>query len=83
MPNVASVLKEEIVRLARKEVRQQTNAVKRASAQYRRDIAQLKRQLSDLQRKITPLEKQILKRVPAQPAGTEDSLPPTTASSPV
>jgi DNA-binding transcriptional regulator YiaG len=63
MPNIAVVLKEEILRLARKETRKQTDALKKASAQYRKDIAQMKRRISDLQRKIVPLEKQALKAV--------------------
>ena len=71
MPNIATVLKEEILRLARKEVRGQTNALKKASAQYRKDIAELKRRVSDLQRKITPLEKQVLKSAPSQTAETD------------
>ena len=66
MPNIATVLKEEIVRLARKEVRRQTGALKNASSQYRKDIAEMKRQLSDLQRKLTALEKQVLKGVSSQ-----------------
>ena len=68
MANMAAVLKQEIVRLARKEAREQTSALKRASAQYRRDIAEMKRRLSDLQRKVTPLEKQVRENVPAQAA---------------
>jgi DNA-binding transcriptional regulator YiaG len=68
MPNIASVLKEEIVRLARKEARSETNALKKASAQYRRDIAALKRQIAELQRKVAPLEKQVLRNAPSQPA---------------
>ena len=68
MPNIATVLKDEIVRLARKEIRRQTNVLRKASAQYRRDIAALKRRVSDLQRKVTPLEKQVRKNVPAQAA---------------
>ena len=68
MPNIATVLKEEILRLARKEVRGQTNALKKASAQYRKDIAEMKRRVSDLQRKVVPLEKQALKNAPAQAA---------------
>jgi len=63
MPNIATVLKEEILRLARKEVRRQTNVLKKASAQYRKDIAEMKRRVSDLQRKVSPLEKQVLKGV--------------------
>jgi DNA-binding XRE family transcriptional regulator/uncharacterized coiled-coil protein SlyX len=66
MPNIAAVLKEEILRLARKEIRQQTSTLKRVCAQHRRDIAQLRRQLSDLQRKVAPLQEQVLKGAPAQ-----------------
>ena len=68
MPNIATVLKEEILRLARKEVRNQTSILKKMSAQYRIDIAEMKRRMSDLQRKITPLQKQVLKSVSSQPA---------------
>jgi DNA-binding transcriptional regulator YiaG len=71
MPNIAAVLKGEIVRLARKEARQQTIVLKRASAQHRRDIAELKHRLSDLQRKVSPLQKQVLKSVPGQTAEPE------------
>ncbi len=71
MPNIATVLKEEILRLARKEVRKQTQTLKRTSAQYRKDIAEMKRRLSDLQHKIGPLQKQVLKGVSAQAAEPE------------
>ncbi len=72
MPNIAVVLKEEISRLARKEIRRQMRALRRASAQYRRDIAEMKRQVSTLQRKVTPLEKQVIKNgsSPAIPIDT-------------
>jgi DNA-binding transcriptional regulator YiaG len=72
MPNIAVVLKEEITRLARREIRRQTNVLRKASAQYRRDIAGMKRRLSDLQRKVVPLQKQVLKSVPAQAAEAEE-----------
>jgi len=68
MPNIATVLKEEILRLARKEIRRQTSVLRKASAQYRKDIAEMKRRVSDLHRKLTPLEKQVLKNVPSQTA---------------
>lgn len=66
MANIAGVLREEILRLARKELRKQTVAFKRASAQYRRDIAELKRRLSDLQRRLGPIEKQTTKTTAAR-----------------
>ena len=66
MPTLASVLKDEISRLAKKEVRAETAFLKKASAQHRRDIAQLKRQVSTLERKVVLLEKNTwTKPVPA------------------
>lgn len=63
MPNIASVLREEIARLARKELRSGTEALKKSNAQYRRDIAELKRQVSELTRQVGFLERQEAKRV--------------------
>jgi len=68
MPNIAAVLKEEISRLARREIRRQMHSLRRASAQYRKDIAEMKRRVSDLQRKVTPLEKQAINTVSPQAA---------------
>ncbi len=59
MANIAAVLKQEILRLARKEVRGQTNTLRKASAQYRKEIAELKRRVCDLQRQFVPIEKQV------------------------
>jgi len=66
MPNIAAVIKEEISRIARKEIRSETTSFKKASSQYRRDIAELKRQVSNLQGRVTPLEKQVLRNVSSQ-----------------
>ena len=73
MPNIATVLKEEVLRLARREVRRQTRPLRKASAQYRRDIAAMKRQVSELQRKVAPLERRVVKDVSldAAPAAAE------------
>ena len=68
MPNVATVLKGEISRIARKEMKSGTSVVRKASAQYRKDIAQLKRLVSNLQGKVSVLEKRVLKEVPTQVA---------------
>lgn len=64
MPNLATALKEEIRRLARKEIRAETSTTKRSSAQHRRDIAALKRQVSSLTREVAYLRKQGQKRTP-------------------
>lgn len=52
MPNIATVLKEEITRLARKELRGALASLKKSSAQYRMDIAALKRQVKELERQL-------------------------------
>ncbi len=62
MSNIASVLKQEITRLARKEVNAQTAALRKAGAQYRREIAQLKRRCNALSKQVGFLEKQERKR---------------------
>jgi DNA-binding transcriptional regulator YiaG len=60
MPNIGALLKEEISRLCKREVRKEVASVKKASAAYRRDIAALKRQVIALQRKTTLLEKRAI-----------------------
>ena len=57
MANLASVLKQEIRRLARSESKQITEVSRRAAAQHRRDIAELKRKVAALERKVALLEK--------------------------
>lgn len=58
MASLASTLRKEIQRLARKEVRVQTGRTKQAVAQYRRDIAELKRRLREQQKTIERLQQQ-------------------------
>ena len=58
MANLASALKDEIGRLARKEIRQQTAGTAKTVTQCERDIAALKRQIEDLQRKLSSLRTQ-------------------------
>jgi ribosome-binding protein aMBF1 (putative translation factor) len=52
MPNIAAVFKDEIARIARKEVRAQTGDFKKASAQYRAHIAALRRRVDELERQL-------------------------------
>ncbi len=58
MPNIAGVLKEEIRRLAKKEIKAQVGSTKQAVARYRSEIARLKRSLSQQEREIKLLKKQ-------------------------
>ena len=52
MSTFANQLKSEISRLAKKEVRAETQALKKASAQYRSEIAALKRRIAGLEAQI-------------------------------
>lgn len=74
MPNIATVLKEEIARVARKETRADTQQLKKASAHYRSDIAALKRRIAALEQLVGRLGKAVSKTAPVvmadQPAGT-------------
>ncbi len=65
MPNIASVLKEEIARVARKESRGDTQKLKKSSAQYRSDIAALKRRVQALEQMVARLSKASRKAAPA------------------
>src|SRR5262245_54723824 len=71
MTALASVLKDEIRRLARKEIRVQTGRTSKAVAQYRREIARLKREHRALERKLTHLASQSRKTV-SGPATSDD-----------
>lgn len=61
MSTFAVALKEEIRRVARKEIRAQTGRTSRAVTQYRREIARLKRQQRELEKKINFLANQARK----------------------
>ncbi len=52
MANLVVSLREEIRRLARKEIRLQTGSMKQAVSQYRREIARLKRQLRSMEKRL-------------------------------
>lgn len=52
MPNLSSVLKSEITRLARKEIKSAVEPIRRANSEHRRQIAELKRQIASLQRDL-------------------------------
>lgn len=69
MANLASALKEEITRLARKEIRTQVDPLRKASANYRREIAELKRQIADLSRQVKAAGKAPKATPNAPPAG--------------
>lgn len=57
MPNIAAVLKDEIARIARREVKAETEKLKKVSAQYRAQISELKHQVIALQKEIAHLSR--------------------------
>jgi len=63
MTTLAVALRDEIRRLARKEIKAQTGPTAQAVARYRREIAKLKRQLRAQEKKVAFLESQESKRL--------------------
>ena len=61
--NIATALKSEISRVARKEVHAEVSALKSASSRYRSDIAGLKRRVAQLERLVGNLSKGTRKKV--------------------
>ena len=57
MPNIGTVLKSEISRVSRKEVRGETQALKKSVSQYRTQIADLKRRMQALEQQVKRLRK--------------------------
>lgn len=67
MPDFANTIREEIRRLARKEIKRETEVLRRASAQYRRDIARLKKDLQSAEKRVALLESGARKQRKAAP----------------
>jgi DNA-binding transcriptional regulator YiaG len=67
MANLASLLKDEISRLSRREIRRQVQPLRKISAGYRRQIAALKRQVAALERGSAVLARSV-KTTRAAPA---------------
>lgn len=75
MPNIAAVLKDEIARIARKEVRTQTEDFKKSSAQYRAHIAALRRRVDELERQLKRVGKVATRERPAAEEEEPDGRP--------
>jgi DNA-binding transcriptional regulator YiaG len=68
MPNIAQLLKAEIARVARKQVRADTLALKRALSHQRSEIAALKRELAALAKALRQARRQTSKTTPTTEA---------------
>jgi len=63
MSNLAIAFRQEITRLARREIWSQTRGLRKASAQLRRDVAELKRHVSELKSEVARTGRQVGKHV--------------------
>ena len=77
MPNIASILKSEIARVARKEIRAEVESLKKSSGNYRTEIAALKRRVQSLERELSSAAKP-KPSFPTEPSG--DPTSPSTFS---
>ena len=73
MPNIGNVLKSEISRVARKELRSETQQLKKSVAQYRSQIAELKRRMQALEQMVRRQARGARRVAPAADAGDEES----------
>ena len=64
MANIATLLKEEITRLARKEIRHELEAVKKATTRHRSEISELKRRVGALEQQVARLGKANARHLP-------------------
>lgn len=72
MPNIAALLKDEIARISRKEIRRLADPLKKQVAAQRQDIAMLKRERDALKREIAAVRKSSGKAVKAEaPSDTQ------------
>lgn len=75
MSNIASLLKEEIARLVRKQLRSEVESLKKVSSRYRFEIAALKRRIEALEKQVSRLERMVPKQAaPAVQATSEMKL---------
>jgi DNA-binding transcriptional regulator YiaG len=72
MSSFASALKAEIARVARREVKEEVSALRKASTQYRRRIAELSRQNHALTKRVGFLESQERKRPKPEASDTSN-----------
>ncbi|MFH2140551.1 MAG: helix-turn-helix domain-containing protein [Pseudomonadota bacterium] len=79
MANLTSMLKDEIARISRKEMRGETDKLRKTSSQYRTEIASLKRRASTLEQQVGRLEKLVSKLAGEAPSSEPASKPRFTA----
>lgn len=66
MPNLATILKEEITRLARKEQKGDSERLSKVASLHRSELAAIKRRLTDLERLVNALAKKVTGKAPTE-----------------
>lgn len=72
MSNIASLLKAEITRLSRRELKSATDGIKKASGLHRSDIASLRQRVAAIEKSLRQIERVVTK---AMPVSTGSSTP--------
>lgn len=75
MPNIATILKAEISRVARREVRAEIEALKKASAHHRSSIAALRRKVEAMEKQLRRTVKGSAPRALADEVSKESAVP--------
>lgn len=73
--NIATILKAEISRVARKEVRTELQSLKKTTTKLRSDNAELKRRLAEVEKQIKQLSKDVATKTVAVAADEFEKLP--------
>lgn len=72
MPNLATVLKQEIARIARKEMRSEIDSLRKAASAHRSDLARVKRECATLTQEVRRLQRELGRLAPAPSPATEE-----------
>ena len=72
MPNLANTLKQEIARIARKEMRGELAGLRKAVTAHRTDLARVKRENVALEQEVRRLRRDVSRLVPGQAQRTEE-----------
>ncbi len=82
MPNIMTVLKAEIVRLARKESKASVDPIRKSAADTRKALADMKRRVDDLEKHVKQLCAQAAKTSQSETSQPQASLPEEPRSEP-
>jgi DNA-binding transcriptional regulator YiaG len=73
--NIATVLKSEIIRVSRKEVRAELQSLKKTTTKLRSDNAELKRRLAEVERLVKQLSRGVAAKAVVRPADDFGKVP--------